>query len=351
MKTIIKKIFFVLTIMNGCIALTSCQNDTISQDVMSPEKASMPARTLWNNSSNLENYCIGDGIPDVEDEFGTFVGQIHNDAVDYIMSQLENLNYSIFTATEAQTNSILTALCENYLDSLAGYYGFDADALSNIPVLTEFQWQTYVSDSISSDMQYLLQDIVNVCINGSITELADLYSAAEMLNNDKERMLVKTYITSIQYSYQYWSTSNYSALSFLPVNIMDEYECPSEPILFTNEPVGISWGRVGNADGEAILRGLVTTISVYYLFMGPQFVVNWSIAGTIIAINAAVASVRACLEISLYNNIDAMNSKHPYFYDHNNGIYEYMNEMYDMYGSEYFEDNWDGKFYFMVDSF
>ncbi len=349
MRTTFRKLFIALTILYGGFSFTSCQNDTPSEDVTENRTVSRPKKIITPSQvSDLFDTPFGEDIPHIEDQFSEFVGQVHNDAVDYMLERLENLDYTIFTYSENQTDSILWALANEYFYDICSYYEIDYD---NLPYLNAYDIQTFLTDSISDDLQSYIQDVIGICQSGNMNDLSYIYSSADNLLVDRERLLLKAYVSGLQHSYQYWISSDFSTFTFLPNEIMDEYTNPLDQPLFTNSPLSINWGRVRDADGQSILLGLSVTIAVHYFYYGPQFVICWTTAGTIIAINAAYQSVKAAIEISLYNNADAMNPYHPFFYDHNNCIYNYLHNQYLQYGYEYFENNWDGKFLFMIDNF
>lgn len=351
MKKKFSKIFIVATIIVGGLNFSSCQHDSVSNSATDTDYVTHQKKIM--SPSNIDDLLyteFGENIPTIEDLFSEFTGQIHNGAVEYIMERMNNINFNIFTNTGAQRDSILLELGNEYLEYLSSYYNIDIDDFTFLPDYIA-EAETFLSNDISSELLSYIQQVKSICCSNNITELPIIYSIADNLQDDRERLLLKCYAAGAIASFQYWHTSNYSEFSFLPSDIM--YDCvdPAYPILFVHTPQGINWGRVGNADGYAILQGLTITIMVNYAFYGPQLGICWATAGTIIGINAAVTSIRATLDISLYNTIDAMNPYHPYFYEDNNSIYEYMHEMYNIYGYEYFETHWDGRFLFMIDNF
>ena len=355
MKTTFRNLFIALTIIYGGFSFTSCQNDTPSEDVTESRTVSRPKKSgstnLINSGSDLYDEVNLADIPQIEDDFSDLIGQIHNDGVEYILNRMDDLGYTIFTYTEGQRDTLLSDLKEEYLTYISDYYGVDLDGIENFPPVSESELQAFLSDSISYEMQTYLQMVKTICFYGNMEDLSDMYILTENLTDDRERLILKCYVSGLQYSYSFWSSSSYTAFSFLPTNIMDEYTNPLDPALFSHTPGCINWRDVGYADAKGIMGDLIVKMIIAACSSTVTMGLTWGALAIDIAASAVATSTIALLFACEESTVDAMNYHHSYFHENNNCIFDYMEDKYNTYGSNFFEDHWDGRFLFMVNYF
>ena len=348
MKKIIKNPLFITVILLGCLSLTSCQQaDTATSDVKSPNKV----RPINNINSALFDEIDFDNIPDVEDDFSDLVAQVHNEAVAYMLSCLVNEEYTIFTNTEAENEIIFRELANQCVNEMAGLYNVDTTGFSIIANVVEDDVDAYLTEEASPQLRQYLHAADSLCSVEAFSALSNLYGTYGELYDDKERLIYKTYIAVAQYSYNYWSLCSYDASSFLPSDLLTQYQEPDYPPLFDGDMGSINWQNVAKADGRgavgAVTEGAITHL-IGYLIFGT---ISWAEFAIHVGVHAAIKSIRAYKLESENCTIEIANPDHDYFHYSNNCLYHYMEEKYNLYGSGYFTDNWNGRYEFLIDNF
>lgn len=348
MKKIIKNPLFITVILLGCLSLTSCQQaDTATSDVKSPNKV----RPINNINSALFDGIDFDDIPDVEDDFSALVAQVHNEAVAYMLSYLVNEEYTNFTNTEAENEIIFRELANQCVDEMADLYNVDTTGFSIIANVVEDDVNAYLADYASPQLCQYLHAADSLCSVEAFSALSNLYGTYGELYDDKERLIYKTYIAVAQYSYNYWSLCSFDAFSFLPSDLLIQYQEPDNPPLFDGDMGSINWQNVAKADGrgavDAVTEGAITHL-IGYLIFGT---ISWAEFAIEVGVHAAIQSFKAYKLESENCTIEIANPDHDYFQDPHSCLYQYLEERYHLYGSEYLVRNWNGRFEFMIDNF
>lgn len=132
---------------------------------------------------------------------------------------------------------------------------------------------------------------------------------------------------------------------------MIQYQYPENPPLFTDSPREINWNRVAKADaiaaGTTLISGLISR-GIIYIMGG---LISWSELALEIGVHAAMTSAAVFFKESTSCTIERANPNHSYFYESGNSIYYFMENNYYLYGTDYFINKWDGRFYFMTSNF
>lgn len=348
MKTIIKNPLFITVILFGCLSLTSChQNDTITTDVKLPRK-NRPANNLNADLFGTINFA---DIPDIEDDFDDLVADVHNTALTSMLSYLESDEYTVFSNTEMDTDSIINALGKQCAYEIALAYNLDTMGYYVIMNASETDLNEFLINDASSDLVQALYALDTLSNLGNVDAFIELYGLAGNLTNDKERLIYKTCLAVAQQSYNYWSTSVYDAFSFLPEDLLTQYNEPENPPLFYGNMEEINWQNVAKADGQGAIDGVIHGLieEGFLLLFGATL--TWAEFAIGVGVHAAIKSYKAYKVEAENCTIEIANPNHDYFQDPHSCFYNYMKDKYQLYGPEYLINNWNGRFSFMIYNF
>lgn len=327
---------------------TSCSSkssDTASEDV------SLPNKVVPINNSYLFNTIDDADIPLIEDEFSLLLAEVHNDALEYIFDRLETMDFTLFSQTEAENDSLIMELAGQYAQECANSYGFDTTGFYLFNDISETEARQYLEQNASAELRLYLEVVDSLCNTGNFDALTNLYGTYGDLTDDKERLLLKSCISVAQYSHNYWTATNYDATSFWPEDIMMQYQYPENPPLFTDSPREINWNRVAIADVGAAVGTFITKWIVRAIMTVQSGGLSWAELALEIGVHAAVASAGALFVEVTSCSIEVLNTDHQYCYEHDNSIYNFFYDKYQRYGEDYFRNNWNGRFYFMIGNF
>lgn len=348
MKTIIKNPLFITVILFGCLSLTSChQNDTITTDVKLPRK-NRPANNLNADLFGTINFA---DIPDIEDDFDDLVADVHNTALTSMLSYLESDEYTVFSNTEMDTDSIINALGKQCAYEIALAYNLDTMGYYVIMNASGTDLNEFLINDASSDLVQALYALDTLSNLGNVDAFIELYGLAENLTDDKERLIYKTCLAVAQQSYNYWSTSVYDAFSFLPEDLLTQYHEPENPPLFYDNMREINWQNVAKADGRGAKEGVVYALIEEGILLLVGGTLTWADIALKVGVHAAVHSIKAYILESENCTIEIVNTNHSCFEDSNSCLYRYIEDKYQLYGHEYLINNWNGRFYFMLNNF
>ena len=349
MKKLISKLFFLLpAITIGCLCCTSCSNkslDTATEDV------SMPKRIVSVNNSNLLNPINEDDIQAIENDFSVLLAEVHNDALDYIIGHLQTMEFTLFTHTETESDSIIKALAGQYAHEFASSYEIDTTDFYLYDNISNAATCNYLELNASTELLQYIQAVDDICNTDHFNNLSNLYGTYGELTDDKERLLLKSCIAVAQNSYYYWTYTNLDATSLWPEDIMTQYQNPENPALFGNAPLSINWNQVARADYEGAKEGLIWGVVEQAIALVITGGWSWTELAIVVGVHAAVSSFKAYKKLSESCTIEAINTDHSYMNTDNNSLYFYFHDKYNRYGADYFMNNWGGRFSFMVSNF
>lgn len=177
---------------------TSCSSkssDTASEDV------SLPNKVVPINNNDLFNTIDDADIPLIEDDFSLLLAEVHNDALEYIFDRLETMDFTLFSQTEAENDSLIMELAGQYAQECAGSYGVDTTGFYLFNDISETEARQYLEQNASTELRLYLEVVDSLCNTGNFDALTNLYGTYGDLTDDKERLLLKSCISVAQYSH------------------------------------------------------------------------------------------------------------------------------------------------------
>lgn len=347
-KTFIKQISLFLMITCCGFSFTSCSSkssDTASEDV------SLPNRIVSVNNDDLFRQIDESDIPLIEDDFSLLLAEVHNDALVYFFDRLETMDFTLFSQTEAENDSMIMELARQYAHECAVSYCVDTSGFYLFNDISETEARQYLEQNASAKLLQYIQAVDDICNTDHFNNLSNLYGTYGELTDDKERLLLKSCIAVAQNSYYYWTYTNLDATSLWPEDIMTQYQNPENPALFGDAPLSIKWNQVARADYEGAKEGLIWGVAEQVVALVITGGWSWTELGIVVGVHAAVSSFKAYKKLSESCTIEAINTDHSYMNTDNNSLYFYFHDKYNRYGADYFMNNWGGRFSFMVSNF
>ena len=140
-KTFIKQISLFLMITCCGFSFTSCSSkssDTASEDV------SLPNRIVSVDNNDLFRQIDESDIPLIEDDFSLLLAEVHNDALAYFFDRLETMDFTLFSQTEAENDSMIMELARQYAHECAVSYGVDTSGFYLFNDISETEARQYL---------------------------------------------------------------------------------------------------------------------------------------------------------------------------------------------------------------
>lgn len=340
MKTNNKTLTLFASILAGSLVLSSCQNEQMTNNMIESKCVAVTKRNLSINDLAEDEICLK-------------MGQWHNDGVDYVINRMTEDNITFFQYYGSELDSIV----ENYLSDF--YYEItdaypdlyqDEIQLFNHCQLNEEHLNNIISQ-LSYEAQCVYVSLENACtgsLDSTISALNDLYYGCNGIQDEYERIMIKSAIAVGISSYDYWTYFDYSTAND---NLTPEELFPYLPENY------LSFSSATSAKIkkylEADFRETYLQAALFFGFY-PALIENpYSAAATalIASILGAKESFKTYERDCEIERLQETPTDSNILYDTDGKVYNYLRSVYYHNNPEYFSAHFNSRFNFLIPYF